>query len=89
MKNRRYRLANIVAIGAALTVAVASVWYRERVGRNPVASLGGLIGLILYLLFQVGYDTQAEMAVAAIHARIDLLEARLARRDAGREEAPR
>lgn len=77
MKNRRFRLANIVAIGVALAVAVGSVWYREAVGRNPIASLGGLIGLICYLLFQVFYDAQSEVANAAVHARIDMQATRI------------
>lgn len=73
MKYRRHRLVNIVAIGLALAVAVGSVWYREAVGKHPIASLGGLIGLICYLLFQVFYDAQSEMANVAVNVRVDLL----------------
>lgn len=88
MKRRPYRLANIAAIGVSLTVAVASVWWRETFGPNAVASLGGLVALICFILFQALYDTQAEAAFGVVHARItgesdrahariDLVEARL------------
>lgn len=81
MKRRPYRLLNIAVIFVALTVAVASVWWREHVGPSPLASLGGLIGLIGVLLFQAFYDTQSEMAFAAVNARVDLQERRLADQD--------
>lgn len=77
MKRRRYRLANIVAIGVALTAAVASVWYRERFGPHPVASLGGLIALIAFLVFQALYDAQSEVANTATNLRIDALRDRI------------
>lgn len=88
MKYRRYRWANIAAIGVALTVAVASVWYREKFGPNTAASLGGVVSLLFIIVFQAVYDAQSELANAAIHARItgesdrahariDVLQARL------------
>lgn len=88
MKYRRHRIANIVAIGVALAIAVASVWYRERFGPNTIASLGGVVALLFFIVFQALYDAQAEMAIAAVHARItgesdrahariDVLQARL------------
>lgn len=86
MKHRRRRIANIVAIGVALGVAVVGVWWREAYGRHPVASLAGLIGLVGYLLFQVFYDTQAEVALAAANLRIDGVDGRV-RRLEGRVDA--
>jgi hypothetical protein len=82
VKNRRRRVANIVVIAAALALAVWGVWYREHVGRSAVASLAGVVGLVGFMLFQALYDTQTEIAWAALHARIDLLEARLAKCEA-------
>lgn len=77
MRRRPYRLANIASLGVALAVALACTWWRERYGPHPIASNGGVIGLTLFLVLQIFYDSQSEVAHAATNGRIDVLEGRV------------
>jgi hypothetical protein len=79
VRNRPYRVANIVAIAVALSISVFCVWYEGRHGKTAWTANGGLLGLIFYLIFQVLYDNQAEIAFSNVHARVDLQAGRIDR----------